>query len=559
MQVAHVSSVASLSVVPPHSSATAPGASPSAARSSPRCQLSHPRRLPQPIYRERGVLSAFRAASGATSMFGYAAFERGVGSRFRVGIDADFAGALRSVERESARDPWGLHAASMAHGIQKSGVVSAVHGLEGAVERNSAELAAGFSALEASNRAIETEARGIRSAVISLAAVNAAGFKAVCEALGESNATLHNIERMIASPLSTAAAERYRRGRHAMSEEWFEDALVEFDAAAQMDPFQPITHFSRGLALGALDRRSEAFSAFSDACRYAGKAPELRPLAAGAAILAAQAAESSNRSDEAVALLSQIVSRIPECAETWLALAKITAREAPLRRALQIAPELAMVALAGKVAGARHVAESVFSDKTGAVQGMLRAIRYSRSLGMSAHVPSTMPEIMSFHAVWRPALAEKELQAAKGLLADERRLASDLRARELASESVKSPVPIPPVSPPAVVSLVIASMSLVGVVLAHMASLPVLSVSFGVVTVFAALYGLPKLVRIHGQQYEASVREIRRQKDFERASAAEADARRLHAAVEPLAESARRVVEGATAGLPARVLPLEAG
>lgn len=475
-----------------------------------------------------------------------------------MGVDTDMVGALRSVERESLHDPWGLHAAKLAHGIQKSGVVSAVHGLEGALERNSAELAMGFASLEASNRAIENEARNIQSAVIALAAVNAAGFKAVCEALGETNATLQNIERMLANPLSTAAAERYRRGCHALSEEWFEEALGEFDAAVELDPFQPITHFSRGLALGVLNRRSEAFSAFSDACRYTGKTPTLRPLAAGAAILAAQAAEGTDRLPDAVELLTQTVSSVPDCAEAWLALAKITGREAPLRRAFQIAPELAMIAVAGNVTGARSVANSVFHDKTGSVQGMLRAMRSSRNFGVNADIPTTAPEIMSFHPVWRQTLAEEEWLAAQGVLEDERKLASDLRARERVSQSFRNPQPVPSVPRLAVVAMAIAFISLVIVVLAQMSSLQVIALSFGIVGVFAIAYGLPTIMKVRRQQYELAVLEVTRKKNFELAKRAETDARRLHATVQPLAKFARQVAEGVVDGRPARVMPLKA-
>jgi len=140
----------------------------------------------------------------------------------------------------------------------------------------------------------------VHSSLMALVALDAADssgdfnlaidIEAVCRAVGETNRLLGSIGSMLANPLSTSAAERFRRGVHALPQGWYEPALKELDACVERDPSQSLCHFARGLALGALERNDESLAAFRDAIMFTGKDPALLPVLAGASILAAQAA-----------------------------------------------------------------------------------------------------------------------------------------------------------------------------------------------------------------------------------------------------------------------------
>lgn len=330
-------------------------------------------------------------------------------------IESEALAALRQVEAEKS-SPWSLHATSLAHGIEKSGVPALLGNISDSLGAQSRTL---IGIQGAAERQL-TLTEHTNSAIMALAAVNAAGFEGVCGVLAETNSFLSGIERSLANPLSTAAAERYRRGIHALSQEWYEPALKELDASIELDPFQAVSHFARGLALGSLKRRPEALEAFRDAMTFTGKDPALLPVLAGSAILAAQTASDLGMIEDARAILEVAVGRVPDCGEVQLAHANLTGDCGSLDAALRIAPELAIAAVAGGVPDTEDVAERVASDPAGPIGAMRSAADSLASLGAPVPVPTQVPDAMTFHRAWRDEYVSATRVRMETLLSEER-------------------------------------------------------------------------------------------------------------------------------------------
>lgn len=339
-------------------------------------------------------------------------------------VAREFEEVLRRAESERLNDVWGLHAAQLAHGISKSGVPSLLRGVKEAVNDQATVTRVGLAA-------VGTETREVRDAVMALAAVNAAGFDSICLELGQQNNLLGNIENLLANPLSVSAAERYRRGVHALTQGWPDLALGELDASIEQDPFQAIAHFSRGMALGALGRETEAIAAFTGAVRFTGTDRNLDPVAVGAAILASQALDRAGDRAEAVALASQVRAKVGDrYPELLLILSRVQVDPGLLREAVQMAPELSVAAVAGEMPEAREVSQSVYADPSGPIQSMIRAVRLASEVGHRVDLPTSPPEVMSFHRTWSTELAESTRQAADSVL----RQAADIQAKARESQ-----------------------------------------------------------------------------------------------------------------------------
>lgn len=348
-----------------------------------------------------------------------------------MSIRSEVVAALGDVEVRNS-SAWGQHARNLARGIEQSGVPALLGDINASLSTQTAVMTGLTDSLEE-----QTEvSRQTNSALLALAAANAAGFASVCSAIASTNQLLGSIENMLANPLSTRASERYRRGLRALAEEWYEPALKELDAAVEQDPFQAISHFARGLALGALGRREEALVAFSDAMTFTGKDDTLLPVLAGAAILAAQAAQQLNQSVTALTILARAEERIPNCAELILARAHLADDQAALERALRIAPELAIAAVAAQIQGAEVVAQRVALDPEGPIMSMRTAADAAKLFGVSVPIPASTPDAMTFHPVWRRRYEPQVRRAANAALDDLRQTQSSLRTAESAADKV---------------------------------------------------------------------------------------------------------------------------
>lgn len=314
-----------------------------------------------------------------------------------MSIERDASRILHELEH-SRVDPWGTHAKNMADGIDRSGVpallgqvADRVASVEGAVKASSYE---------------------VTSSVAALAAVNASGFKEVCGALAKQTAVLSQIEALLANPLSTAAAERYRRGVQALHEGWYDDAIRELDASIEQDPFQPLTHYSRGLALGASEHADDAYHAFMSAVKYCGSTLSLASVAAGAALLAAQTGAAMGRPESVGAAIDAGLDRAPGCAELRLAHARHFGSDESLRAALLLAPELSLPAVAAGVKRADVIANIVHDDPEGPIAAARSATKRARALGFELAWPDEVPDAMTFHRTWRDSYAEQLAAAA---------------------------------------------------------------------------------------------------------------------------------------------------
>lgn len=332
-----------------------------------------------------------------------------------MSIQGELVSALHRVE-SSHSSPWSSYASDLARGIDASGVPGLLADINSSLNQQAADLG-GIRSL-ASDQLYATER--LNSSVLTLASVMNVGLNEVCGLLRETNSSLRLMEDMLANPLSTAAAERYRRGQHALEQTWYDEALAEFEASIAQDPFQALSHFARGLALGALSREAEAFEAFRDAVKFCGTDSVLAPLRAGAAILAGQAALRLDRRSEAADILRAAVDKVPLCAELDLALAGAAADSQALDRGLRLGPELAIFAVAGEIPSAEKVADAIAKDPTSAVGKMSTAIQLvNEIIRPRLPEPRTTPELMSFHRHWRDGAFASYRDAARQVIADE--------------------------------------------------------------------------------------------------------------------------------------------
>ena len=353
-----------------------------------------------------------------------------------MSIERDLAGVLHELEHQRI-DPWGTHAKRLAEGIERSGVPALL-----------GQVSDGVDAVES---AVRSSGSQVTASIVALAAVNAAGFEAVCGALARQTEALEQIELLLANPLSTAAAERYRRGVRALQEGWYDDAVIEMNASIEQDPFQALSHYSLGLALGALDRSDDALPSFMSAIKYCGSDPALAPIAAGAALLAANTAENLGRKEAVASAIAAGLDHAPDCAELLLAKARHTGDERYLKEALSLAPELALPAVAAGVPHADEVAAAVHDDSVGPIVAARAASESAALLGIALDWPDPVPDAMTFHHQWRLGHEEGLAQLATKTRAEKQHAES----ASLRASSAVSGFAMPVQNSPYVVPLVI--------------------------------------------------------------------------------------------------------
>lgn len=170
--------------------------------------------------------------------------------------------------------------------------------------------------------------------------------------LTHSDQFLKGLGQAVDNPMSTPAAERFRRGTTALTRGWTAEAVSELRASVDHDPYTPAGQISLGLALVQAGEPAEAAAAFDNAYRYA--TPTEPATACGAALLSAKAYTELGDLGRAHSTLRTAHAAYPTCAEVAFQLAKLEPATEPttelITDMLQLAPELTLAARANKVA-----------------------------------------------------------------------------------------------------------------------------------------------------------------------------------------------------------------
>jgi len=256
----------------------------------------------------------------------------------------------------------------------------------------------------------------VASAVMGHAAASREGFDQICAMLAQQSGALANMEHLLRNPKATEADEYYRRGLRALRAGWFPEAITDLKLSVGVNPYAPLAHFALGLALGAANQTKEAADAFNCAVRYSSDTPSLNGVACGAAILGGRAYLSVASREMAVELARTARSRVRDCAELELFWAGVTADATATASALNLAPELAELAVTDNVPGAQdaltHLAqfgtvaslnrtEELRSQLNGrpqlpVVQGDARAIAQGYRAWADTHAREVRAELVEF-------------------------------------------------------------------------------------------------------------------------------------------------------------------
>ena len=225
-------------------------------------------------------------------------------------------------ELERARvDPYGEHAANVAKSIEASGLAAQVGSMGQSISR--------------------------------VAAMAEWALPAIAREIAKNSTLLEELIGVTASPRSTAARESSQMGLNALRNGWSKEAIEEFSKALEDNRYDAGTHLALGcahIAVGDYDAASDSFTA---AVRYG--LPTSRPVACGAALLGAQTLIRNQDRQGAIQLLDVVRTKITNCPEVDLAFARLTDDISALRRALRIAPELAIDAAAAGISGTQDV------------------------------------------------------------------------------------------------------------------------------------------------------------------------------------------------------------
>lgn len=183
----------------------------------------------------------------------------------------------------------------------------------------------------------------VRESLIGVGALLGADLQQLSLDIGLSNRRLEAIEHALRNPLGTAAQERFTRGTRAFNRGWLPEALDEFAAAVEDDPYLAVAHLMQALSLLQSEGSEEmALASLLKAFRYG--TPDEPAIATGAALLAVRVHQRLDAEGAAAALASQAVERFPNCPELVLLRTELNGDPKTLARALAFAPELVTVA-----------------------------------------------------------------------------------------------------------------------------------------------------------------------------------------------------------------------
>lgn len=187
------------------------------------------------------------------------------------------------------------------------------------------------------------------------------------------------IQQLLSSPEETKAWELFRSGSHALTsaKEMFgkgaqdlandllNDAIKDISRAVKTYRYRPEFWYLLGVAHAFRGPSEDAAEAFSRCSRYA--ASDSPHLAAASVLLAAAQFRSIGQQAKARDLLHEFLPPLDRCAEIHLNLAKHYGEPERLKRALELAPLLAAVARAGRVASVEEAAAEVCRCEDGPV------------------------------------------------------------------------------------------------------------------------------------------------------------------------------------------------
>jgi hypothetical protein len=175
--------------------------------------------------------------------------------------------------------------------------------------------------------------------VSRMAAVADWALPAIVEHLALTAEHLGGVERMMANPTETAAAEFYRRGSFALASGWEGEAEADLSEAVKVYPYSPLTWFTLGVARQRLGSGDSAADAYVRCARYSANNDPA--LAARAVLLAAFLYRGAKSPGRSRGLLCEYADKLDLCAELHLSAGVHHNDHDHLVRALAIAPELA--------------------------------------------------------------------------------------------------------------------------------------------------------------------------------------------------------------------------
>lgn len=221
---------------------------------------------------------------------------------------------------------------------------------------------------------VETHLEAVETHLGRLAAVADDTLPAIVGHLASTAARMNSIERILASPEETRAAELFRSGSRALSSarqleesspglalEWLDDAIAELSRAVEIYQYHAESWFQLAIAHERKGSGEEAAAAFARSARFS--LTDAPAFSAGALLLAAALYRNLQQLDRSETLLGRFVQPLEECAEIHLALALRHGQVHRLRKALAIVPMFAAEALLNEVAGAESVAAEYCEDE----------------------------------------------------------------------------------------------------------------------------------------------------------------------------------------------------
>lgn len=189
--------------------------------------------------------------------------------------------------------------------------------------------------------------------------------QSILDALAHSSQLLNGILDTLRQPLGTAARERLARGIRALNNDWTDDAVEELREAIDQDRYLAPAHLMLGLAYDRIGSHSEACDSYLKAIKYSRPEPSL--MASAVLLYSRHETLGTIPKEQVVECLADAIGTLGSCPEVLLRHAQLTGSRESLRRALDLAPELAMAAAAAGIEGLDHVADEMLADPTSVV------------------------------------------------------------------------------------------------------------------------------------------------------------------------------------------------
>ncbi|MGQ0575342.1 MAG: tetratricopeptide repeat protein [Pseudonocardia sp.] len=318
--------------------------------------------------------------------------------------------------------------------------------------------------------------RGVGSTVARLVQVCDWALPMIAAELAQNSRLLSELIEVTSNPRLVAARESARHGVRAMENEWFAEAIGEFDRALAKYRYDPVVHFYLGVCRANLGDDHAALQAFELAVKY-GFDKENQPaggqVACGAAIVAAEAYCLAGDPAAAVRILDKVREKITDCPEVEHSYAHVTGDAAALRSALRIAPELALDA---RRRGTPHVEEvsvellPVVQERLARGQQLTDRLNAVGATFDRTGIDEPIEPVVGRGAAWELATTSGSLHEVRGALAQTShrvREVMDRRRRSIAARasSAEATRTSARMDRPKEVFLVVAGVALGGIIL----------------------------------------------------------------------------------------------